>query len=221
MANVGQPTQNPIYPSATDSLTLKSKNNQPLFIPGALYHQFAPSTAYASSTTETSLFAGAVAGTSYFGTRNVNGGTLTSGWNYPNIVGVGSMLRLKMGGIMTSTATPNLTVRLTVTNAAGTVSTLTTTGALALVAITGTANWFLEANIMVTAYSATVGSFLTLGRFDYGQTTLLTTGLNLPSTTLGTLDTTSFFTFDALATWSANSASNSITTQFAVLDVLN
>jgi hypothetical protein len=216
--SIGVPTTNPIYPSSTEGLTLKSKNGMPLFLNGAIYHQYGASTALASSTTETSLFAGA---TAFFGTRTVNAGGLSTGWTWPNIAGVGSMLKLRMGGIMTDTTTPNLTVRLTVTNTAGTVSTLTTTGALALVAITGTANWFLEANIMVTAYSATVGSFLTTGRFDYGQTTLLTTGLNLPSTTLGSLDTTNPFTFDCLATWGTSSASNSITTQFATLDILN
>lgn len=216
--SIGQPTTNPIYPSSTEGLTNKSKNGMPLFLNGALYHQYGASTALASSTTETSLFTGA---TAFFGTRTVNAGGLTNGWNWPNLAGAGSMLRLRMGGIITNTSTPNLTIRATVTNTAGTVSTLSTTGALATVAITGTANWILDLNIMVTAYSSTAGSFLTLGRFDYGQTTLLTTGLNLPSTTLGSLDTTNPFTFDVLATWGTSSSSNSITTQFATLDILN
>jgi len=148
-------------------------------------------------------------------------GELTNNWNLPNVAGAGAAFRVKIGGIIADTSTPNLTVRLTMTNTAGTVSTLSTTGALALVAITGTANFLLEAMIIVTAYSSTVGSFLTMGRFDYGQTTLLTTGLNLPSTTIGSLDTTSMFTLDAKATWGTSSASNTLTAQWATVERLN
>ena len=216
---VGIPSTNPVYPSSTEGLIFKSKAGAPILISGSQYLQYGPSTAIANSTTETSLFAGA--GAVSFGTLTFPATGLTNDWNLPNVAGAGAIYRLKMGGITTSTLTPNLTIRLTFTNNAGTVSTLSTTGALALVAITGTANWFLEAMICVTAYSATVGSVLTSGRFDYGQTTLLTTGLNVPSTTLSTIDTTNPFTLDVKATWSAASASNSITTQFATLEALN
>ena len=216
---VGIPTTNPIYPSSTESLIFKSKAGVPQIISGVQFVQYAPSTAIASSTTETSLLN--TASTASFGAPSWAATGLTNNWNLPNLAGAGAVYRFKAGGIMTNTATPNLTIRLTVTNAAGTVSTLSTTGALATVAITGTANWLLEAMIIVTAYNATTGSFLTMGRFDYGQTTLLTTGLNLPSTTLGSLDTTSYFALDAKATWGTNSASNSITTQWATLEALN
>lgn len=216
---VGVPTTNPIYPSSTESLIFKSKVGVPMIIPGVQFLQYAPTTAIASSTAETSLLN--TASTASFGSPSFPATGLTNDWNLPNLAGAGAVYRFKAGGIMTNTSTPNLTIRLTVTNAAGTVSTLSTTGALATVAITGTANWLLEAMIIVTAYNATTGSFLTMGRFDYGQTTLLTTGLNLPSTTLGSVDTTSYFSLDAKATWGTSSSSNSITTQWATLEALN
>lgn len=217
--SVGVPTTNPIYPSSPEGLIFKSKAGVPGIVPMVQYIQYAPSTAIANSTTETSLINNSA--TTAFGTLAFGATGLTNDWNLPNLAGAGALYRLKMGGIITNTATPNLTIRLTATNAAGTVSTLSTTGALATVAITGTGNWLLEATIAVTAYSATVGSFATMGRFDYGQTTLLTTGLNLPWTSVGTLDTTSYFILDAKATWGAASASNSITTEFVTLEMLN
>jgi len=216
---VGVPTTNPIYPSSTESLIFKSKAGTPQIISGVQYVQYAPSTAIANSTAETTLLNNTA--TTAFGQASWGATGLTNDWNLPNLAGAGAVYRFKAGGIITNTVTPNLTIRLTVTNAANTVSTLTTTGALATVTITGTANWILEAMLIVTAYSSTVGSILTMGRFDYGQTTLLTTGLNLPSTTLGSLDTTSFLSFDAKATWGTASASNSITTQWATLEALN
>lgn len=217
--SVGVPTTNGIYPASPESLIFKSKAGVPGIISSVQYIQYAPSTAIATSTTETSLINNSA--TTAFGSLAIGATGLTNNWNLPNVAGAGALYRLKMGGIMTNTSTPNLTIRLTATNAAGTVTTLTTTGALATVAITGTANWLLEATIAVTAYSATVGSFATMGRFDYGQTTLLTTGLNLPWTSAGSLDTTSYFIFDAKATWGTSSSSNSITTEWVTLEMLN
>lgn len=216
---VGVPSTNTIPPASPEGYIFKSKSGVPMVISGVQYVQYGPSTAIASSTAETTLLNPSA--TTSFGATSWGAAGLTNDWNLPNLAGAGAMYRFKAGGIMTNTSTPNLTIRLTVTNAAGTVSTLSTTGALATVAITGTANWLLEAMIIVTAYSSTVGSFLTMGRFDYGQTTLLTTGLNLPSTTLGSLDTTSYFALDAKATWGTSSSSNSITTQWATLEMLN
>jgi hypothetical protein len=215
---VAVPSTNPIYPSSTEGLIFKSKAGTPFLISGSQYIQYGAGTAYGTSTTETSLFTG---NTSSFGTLTFPATGLTNDWNLPNVAGAGAMYRLKAGGIMTTTGTPTLLIRLTMTNTAGTVSELSTTGALALVAITGTANWFVDATIIVTAYSATAGSFRTLGRFDYGQTTLLTTGLNIPSTSLGTLDTTNPFTLDLKATWGTSSASNTMTLQYATLEALN
>jgi hypothetical protein len=216
---VGVPTTNTIPPASPEGYIFKSKSGVPMIITGAQYLQYGPTAALATSTTETSLLNNTA--TTAFGTPSWGTAGLTNDWNLPNLAGAGSMYRFKAGGIIANTSTPNLTIRLTVTNAAGTVSTLSTTGALATVAITGTANWFIEAMIICTAYSATVGSFLTMGRFDYGQTTLLTTGLNLPSTTLGSLDTTSYFALDAKATWGTSSSSNTMTCQWATLEMLN
>lgn len=216
---VGISSTNPIYPSSPEGLIFKSKSGLPGIVPMTSYLQYAPSTAIANSTTETTLFNNT--STTAFGTLTFGAAALTNDWNLPVLAGAGSMIRLKMGGLLTNTVTPNLTIKLTMTNSAGTVSTLTTTGALATVAITGTANFLLEAMIVVTAYSATVGSFASMGRFDYGQTTLLTTGLNLPWTSVGTLDTTSAFTLGATATWGTANASNSITTEWATVEVLN
>jgi hypothetical protein len=213
------PSTNPIYPTNTESLIFKSVAGQNLLIPGTKYDQYGPTAALASSTTETSLFNNT--STTAFGGLVFGAGELTNNWNLPNVAGPGAHFQLKMRGIIADTSTPNLTIRLTVTNTAGTVSTLSTTGALALVAITGTANWELNADIYITAYSSTAGTILTAGRFDYGQTTLLTTGLNLPSTTLGSMDVTSQLTLDAKATWGTSSASNTLTCQTATLVRLN
>jgi hypothetical protein len=216
---VGVPSTNQLPGASPEAYIFKSKSGVPGVLPMLQYLQWGPTAALHTSTTETSLLNTSAA--TSFGSPSWPAAGLTNNWNLPNLAGAGAMYRFKAGGVMTNTSTPNLTIRLTVTNAAGTVSTLSTTGALATVAITGTANWLLEAMIIVTAYSSTVGSFLTMGRFDYGQTTLLTTGLNLPSTTLGSLDTTSYFALDAKATWGTSSASNSITTQWATLEQLN
>jgi hypothetical protein len=135
---VAVPSTNPIYPSSTEGLIFKSKAGTPFLISGSQYIQYGAGTAYGTSTTETSLFAG---NTSSFGTLTFPATGLTNDWNLPNVAGAGAMYRLKAGGIMTSTGTPTLLIRLTMTNTAGTVSELSTTGALALVAITGPATY--------------------------------------------------------------------------------
>ena len=216
---VGVPSTNPIYPSSTEGLIFKSKTGQQYVLPGTKYMQYGPTAALASSVTETSLFNNT--STTAFGSLVFGATELTNGWNLPNLAGAGSMIRLKMGGIIANTSTPDLTIKLTMTNAAGTATTLSTTSNLATVAITGTGNWTIEAMIIVSAYSATVGQFLTHGQFTYTQTTLLTTGLKLPYTaTAASLDTTSQFTLGATATWGTNSASNTLTAQWATVEVM-
>lgn len=217
---VGIPSTNPIYPSSTEGLIFKSKAGAPMLIPGVLYSQHGATAAIASTTTETSLL-NQTQLTKAFGSTSVPATGLTNGWNLPNLAGIGAMIRVKAWGTIATTATPNLTVRLTITDTAGTVSTLATTTALALVATAITSNWQLEAYISVTAYSATVGSFQTQGLFQYSQTALLTTGLAIPATSLGSIDTTSNLTFDIKQTWGASSASNTMTCNGATFEVLN
>jgi len=216
---IAVPSTNPIYPSSTDGLIFKSKLGNQYIIPATKYLQYGATAALASSTTETSLFNNT--STTAYGTLVFGGGELTNGWNIANVVGAGAMLRVRMGGIIANTSTPDLTIKLTMTNSAGTVTTLSSTTNLATVAITGTANWNLDATIIVSAYSATVGQFLTHGQFNYTQTTLLTTGWKLPYTaTAANLDTTSMFTLGATATWGTSSSSNTLTAQWATVEVL-
>jgi len=216
---IAVPSTNPIYPSSTEGLILKSKAGSPYVISGSKYIQYGPTAALASSTTETSLFNNT--STTAFGSLTFAATELANGWNFPNVAGAGSVIRLKMGGIIGNTSTPDLTIKLTMTNTAGTVTTLSSTTNLAMVAITGTANWALEAMIRVSAYSATVGQFLTSGEFTYDQTTLLSTGWKIPYTaTAANLDTTSAFTLGATATWGTSSASNTLTAQWATVEVM-
>lgn len=215
---VGIPSTNPIYPSSTEGLIFKSKAGAPLLISGTKYIQYGASTAIASSTAEASLFAGVTAS---FGSLQFGATELTNDWNLPNTAGAGAFYRLKMGGVIGNTTTPNLTFRLTMTNAAGTVSTLTTSGVTATVAITAGGIWEMEAMIAVTAYNATTGSIYTVGKFQYFTNLLVPNQIILPATTLSSIDTTSLFTLDAKATWGTSSSSNTINSTWATLECLN
>ena len=215
----GIPTTNQIYAASPESLITKSKVGVPQLISGSQFLQWGASTALVSSTTETSLLTATAVKS--FGTLSWPGTGLTNDWNLGIVAGAGAVYRFKAGGIIANTSTPDLTIRLTLTNAAGTVSTLSTTSNLATVAITGTANWDLEAMIIVTAYDSSAGSILTHGKFTYEQTTLLGTIWKLPSTTLSSIDTTSYFALDLKATWGTSSASNTMACQWATLEALN
>lgn len=152
-------------------------------------------TALASSTAETSLLTGA---TKYGLTPTV--GTIPA--SAMNVLG--KWLRVTARGVIGDTGTPNLTLKFLL----GT-SVALTTGALALVAITGSGSWELRGDLYVASTGAT-GTVNGHGKLVYNQTTLLGTTLDLPNAAAVTVDWTAALAMDIKATWSASSASNTI-----------
>lgn len=211
------PTTTQVLPFATDALVQKTKwaegpGQVPAALGGLFYIQDVASTAIASSTAETTLLlpASAVSGvvlpTGGQVSYSFNGVTMPA-----NFLNRGSVLKIHLFGVVGNTATPNLTIRTLLTDAAGNVTVLATTGATAMATITGSMKWDYELTAIVRTASAT-GSIIPTSRFTY-VTATATAPLALDGGVAAvTVDTTESFTIDVKATWSASSASNTIQT---------
>lgn len=200
---------------ATEGKMIPVTSGTQLFANGAQFLQYGAATSYTNSTTETSLYTGVT-------TYPVNGiaSTVTAnyGKDYPlscsslifpaNGLVPGTIIHVRLTGTIQSTGTPTLRIRAGLVNPSATFTSLNDSTAVALVAITGTNDFVLEYEIIVTAIG-TSGSLLTRGNLTYGSsTTALTTNTWSLVGAAATIDTTLAQTFDIRATWGAASASN-------------
>jgi len=171
----------------------------------ALSANYANGSALASSSTATSI--GPTTGAAY----------LPANFFLPSS-GVGKSLLVKAFGVLSDTATPNLTIGVTANTTQGTYNSsgiFATTGTLAQGSGVTNVPWDLEVLITCSAVGAS-GTFLADGMFRvYNTATTINTArcsssAANPNTAL-TLSTESAYYVELFATWSAASASNTIT----------
>jgi len=132
--------------------------------------------------------------------------------------GVGKSLLVKAFGVLSTTSTPNLTIGVTGNTTQGTYNSsaiFATTGTLAQGSGVTNVPWTLE--VLITCASVgSSGSFLADGMFVVYNTATTTNAARCsssnanPNTAL-TLSTESAYYVELFATWSAASASNTIT----------
>lgn len=141
-------------------------------------------------------------------------GTYPAGYlNY-----AGKMFRVKAGGIIANTSTPNLTMAVLLGTTA-----IATTGAQATAAITGTLTWEVEVNCVVNAVGAS-GTILSTGNFKYYTTAPVIVSWKMCNATPGTGDTvdlTASLAFHLQATWGTQSSSNTMTCDYFTVEFLN
>jgi len=171
----------------------------------ALSASYVNGSALASSSTATSI--GPTTGAAY----------LPANFFLPSS-GVGKSLLVKAFGVLSDTATPNLTIGVTANTTQGTYNSsgiFATTGTLAQGSGVTNVPWDLEVLITCASVGAS-GTFLADGMFRvYNTATTINTARCSsssanPNTAL-TLSTESAYYVELFATWSAASASNTIT----------
>jgi hypothetical protein len=199
-----------------------------MFWSGTPFLQYGAATSYTNSNTETSLYAGittypvngqASTNTANFGinspsdcsTLAIPGGALTPG----------SILKTRMFGTIATTGTPTLRIRAGYVNGAGTFAAIDDTGTPTLGAITGTADWSLDVEVVVLSIGllGSVGTRMTLS-YSTNSTTGATTVLTFPFTVTSSIDTTQSYTYDVRATWGAISASNILINKAGYIQVI-
>lgn len=218
------PSTSQVVPFNTDALIIKSKWAEgpgmvPSALGGAFYIQAAASDAYASATAETTILKPASAVSGVILPSGGQVGYSFNGLVMPaNFLNVGSILRGRLLGLIGNTGTPNITVRVTLTDSAGNVTALTTTGATAMSTITGSMEFEYTFDAVVRSVGTT-GKIISRCGLVYQTATpsapIKITGVPAEAT----VDTTESFTIDVKATWSANSSSNTITTQAAYIEL--
>lgn len=198
---LGVPSTNEVQYTSPESLQVKSIGGDIMSVPGTKFVQYGATTAIANTTTETSLFN--VSSTTSQGFLSIPASGMTFGQTvYDSATTAGGTYRIKVLGTIGTTGTPNLTVRLALKNAAGTYTTLSTTGAVALVAVTGPKLFKVEYDLVVNTMSATgviiaAGSIISDTQI-IGSVTTSTSSLVLNATQ----------SLDVLLTWGTASASN-------------
>lgn len=177
---------------------------------GALCANTAAGAALVSSVAATNI-EGALGGATGLGTA---AGTYPAGY----LNQVGKTFRVKAGGIIANTGTPNLTMAVLI----GT-TVIATTGVQATASITGTLTWEYEVNCVVNASGAT-GTVLSTGKFHYYTTAPVIVSWKMCNGTPGTGDTvdlTASQAFHVQATWGTSSASNTMTCDYFYVEFLN
>lgn len=220
----------------TDDHMIQTSNGLNLFWGGATYIQYGASTAIASSTTETSLFNNSVSTTAgYTFGKNLGSPSDASSLVLPGVVNgvasglsawvAGTTYTVRIYGSIGNTSTPTMRIRTVLKNSAGTiVYTIADSTALTMASITGTCDFEYECDFVATATGYNTAGSLTLGTvnaralFDYGTSTTARSFQNTPWASTS-IDTTQTYTLDCLATWGSSSASNTITTQMAIVRV--
>ena len=216
----------PQIPSAytREAYNAKSKLYLSGVIPMAFYNQYKAGTALASSTTATSIFTGATA----LGSLALPGDFFQESLTLPEqelgsvTAAPGGIIHIHAEGTMGTSVTPNLTITAGL-NDAGTYTAYTTSGAVATVATTAPGDWTLDVIMQCrTLGPASIAQIYAGGIFRYfsGANAVLE-GIPLAHTiTTGTTfvpaDT---LTVDAQFTWGTSSASNTITTQMAYVEM--
>ncbi len=235
------PSINPVLPyMPTDAEAIVSKLSLIGPINFTIFEQVGAGTALANSTTATSIFNGAP--TASRGSRILPANFLQDRANYINTIqqwqgtGIeappaalasalpGGLVRIHARGTY---ANPTTATSLTVTvgfTLNGTYTAYATSGAVTPTATSATSNWSLDADMLVIVLGAAGTASIWAGgnMLVYTGANATLAGIPLANTvTTATLDTTQQLTIDAQFTWGAASASDTITTQAAWIEVVN
>ena len=187
---------------------------------GVLLQQYGDGTALANSTTETSIFTTTKLAPSILGPASATSSTVPLPVIPGNFLGLGEQIRGRVLGKIANTGTPTIRVRVVLKNSAGTVVyTLADSTALTMSTITGTTEFKLDFDSIVSAVG-TSGSITSRLGIDYGTTATTASVFLRQAPAAVTVDTTAQYTLDVLATWGAASASNTLTVSIATIEVL-
>lgn len=210
---IGVPSTNPINYTGPESLQVKSIAGDIYSLPGTKYVQYGSTTAIANTTTETSLFN--VSSTTAQGNLTIPASGLTFGQTIADsITTSGGVFRVTVLGTIGTTGTPNLTVRLALKNAAGSYTTLSTSGAVALTAVTGPKLFKVTYDLVVNTMSAT-GTIVAGGNIISDVQTI-----GSVTTSTGSLVLNAVQSLDVLLTWGTANSSNTCTVMAAYIERL-
>lgn len=190
----------PLQPiRSTDDLSVQTGTGLSLFVGGDIYQQYGATAAIASSTAETSILKPSVQASLRAGITGSAIPVLPA-----NSLTLGSVLYGTFRGIIANTSTPNLTVRVVLKDATGTVVyALATTGATAMSNVS-TSDLEIKFEAAVAAVGSS-GSLVGWLNVRYAGT------LITPVPAAVTVDTTAAYSVDVLLTWGTSSASNTAT----------
>lgn len=137
-----------------------------------------------------------------------------------NFMYPGQSFRLTAFGVFSTTATPTLRLGFYYGGVAGVA--LADTGAITTGSGVANVPWRLELTSTVRTVGAT-GTIISQGFCDFGTTVAAVTHLPLPNTALATvtIDTTAAKALTVGATWSASSASNTLTCHQFLVEAMN
>jgi len=204
------------YPSSEGKM-IRTPDGNAVFFNGAFYLQYSASTAIANTTDETSIFTGEnpvylgdPPQTQYPGsTRVLPRGCLTRG----------TMFGFKFYGSIANTGTPNLQLRLGLVGPypATTFNAIADTTAVAMTTTSGTVYFAIVGGFNVQADSETAGILNGWIGYEY-----LAAGTKVDSPVLNTtsFNTRQQYSLDIRATWSAASASNTLSVVYGAIEVV-
>jgi hypothetical protein len=210
---LGVPSTNEVQYTNPESLQVKSIGGDIYSVPGTKYVQYGATTAIANTVTETSLFN--VSSTTSQGFLSIPANGMTFGQTvYDSITTAGGVYRVTVLGTLGTTGTPTLTIRLALKNSAGTYTTLSTSGAVTLTAVT-------SPKILKVTYDLVVNTMSATGTIIAGGTILsdVQTFASVPTST-ASLVLTAVQSLDVLLTWGTASASNTATIMAAYIERL-
>ena len=198
--------------SSTDGV-MNHLDGMNVFSNGAFYVLNGGPSAYASSTTETSLFTGETPVTiGQPPNQSTYGSTRYMG---PSMFNQGSMFGIDLFGTIANMSTPNLTLRLGFVDTSNTFNVLATTGAVAMSNISGTCLLHVSGgfNIIAGGSGGSVNAFIGC---EYGPT-LISIFSPLTATSI---DLTKIYKLDILATWGTSSASNTMVLKYGAIELI-
>lgn len=126
----------------------------------------------------------------------------------------GSRLRISLSGVMSTTGTPTLNLKVKIGGA-----TIASTGAVATAGTISNNVWSLDFDCTCRTYGAT-GTLIGQGWFRYDDSTHAGTAEGIAMTATASINTTAELAIDVTATWGAASASNTITCSNAAIQIL-
>jgi hypothetical protein len=124
---------------------------------------------------------------------------------------VGKTIRVRVSGYLSDTGTPTLTVKIKFGS-----TVILTTGAITLASGVSNVGWQIEGTITCRTVGGS-GTVFAQGTFQYNNSV----PTNIVNTAAVTIDTTASQAVSATATWSASSASNTITATNLSIEAVN
>ena len=177
---------------------------------GYIYQQYKAGTAIANTVTETSMFTGTSIAPQLVG--NMAQASTTTTVPIPALpagfMALGTGIKGDLYSTIATTGTPTLRVRVVLKNpnTGAVVYTLGDSGAVALGAITGTTELYVNFDAVCSSVG-TAGSMVDRIAVTYGTTSVLNTVIKQAPASV-TVDTTQGYLVDVLLTWGTASASN-------------